>query len=347
MSDFSSYEKMPSSLKKLGLKEEDFSKLEKLKWVVTEKIHGANFSFVYENGTLKFAKRKEYLSWKDDFFGFQLVVNESEDRILRLFEDLRSKIIGDTFIVYGELFGGKYPHPEVQADDKLQAIQTGVYYSPTIKFCGFDIAIKNANASISKHYLDYETAISYFEKHDLFYAKPLLIGKFGEAVNFNTRIHSTLPKEFNLPELPENLIEGVVIKPFNQVDSEWISSRPIFKLKNKEFDEERKFHQAVKWSYIPDVSSKSEELSFILEELRNYVNKNRLESAISKIGALDFTNEERLKEIGQELLHDTLADFNENHGNLLEELSTADQDWVYERVKAEVKDLIHTANRDL
>lgn len=62
MNEFSGYEKMPSSLKKLGLSENDFSQMEKLKWVVTEKVHGTNFSFVYENGNLKFAKRKEYLS---------------------------------------------------------------------------------------------------------------------------------------------------------------------------------------------------------------------------------------------------------------------------------------------
>ena len=90
MSDFSGYEKMPNSLKKLGLSESDFSKLEKLKWVVTEKVHGANFSFIYENGVLKFAKRKDYLSWKDNFFGFQLVVNQIEDQVIKLFEDLSS-----------------------------------------------------------------------------------------------------------------------------------------------------------------------------------------------------------------------------------------------------------------
>ena len=92
MSEFSGYEKMPTSLKKLGLDASDFSKMEKLKWVITEKIHGANFSFIYENGTLKYAKRKEYLSWTDDFFGFQLVVNKIENDIIRLFEDLSGKV---------------------------------------------------------------------------------------------------------------------------------------------------------------------------------------------------------------------------------------------------------------
>ncbi|AUP81203.1 RNA ligase family protein [Flavivirga eckloniae] len=342
MSEFSGYEKMPSSLKKLGLSENDFSKMEKLKWVVTEKVHGANFSFVYENRTLKFAKRKEYLSWNDDFFGFQLVVREIEGNIIRLFEDLSSNNAGDKYIVYGELFGGEYPHEDVQADNNVNAIQTGVYYSPSIKFCAFDIAVEKDN---SKYYLDYETAISYFEKHNLFHAKPLLIGKFRDAMNFNTRINSTIPKQLGIRELQDNLIEGVVVKPFNQqLNDRSISSRPIVKLKNREFDEENKFHQAEKWSYIPNVSSKTEDLAFILDELRNYITVNRLESAISKVGALDIDNQQRLKDIVTECVQDILIDFNENNDNLLKELSFEDNDWIIERVSSEVRELINTAN---
>jgi Rnl2 family RNA ligase len=290
---------------------------------------------------LNFAKRKEYLSWNDDFFGFQLVVSEIENDIIRLFEDLSSNIQGIKYIVYGELFGGEYPHPDVMSNDNLNAIQTGVYYSPSIKFCAFDIAIEKSD---SKYYLDYETSISYFKKHNLFYAKPLFIGKFRDAVNFDTRINSTLPKELKLPEINENLIEGVVIKPFNQTDIESISSRPIVKLKNKEFDEENRFHQAEKWSFIPNISSKSQDLSFILDELRNYITKNRLESAISKIGPLDMNNGQRLMDIEREVIQDTLLDFNENNDNLLEELSLGDKDWIYERVNSEVKELINTVN---
>lgn len=341
MSEFSGYEKMPSSLKKLGLSESDFAQLEKLKWVVTEKVHGANFSFVYENGILKFAKRKDYLSWEDDFFGFQLVANQIETNIIRLFEALSTNIKAKKYIMYGELFGGKYPHSSVEADPNVHAIQTGVYYSPTINFCAFDIAIETEN-SASKEYLDYETAISYFEKHAVFYAQPLLIGKFGEAVNFDTRINSTIPKQLKLPELTENLIEGVVIKPYNRLDGVSVSSRPIVKLKNKEFDEEKKFHQAEKWTYIPKLSSKSEDLSFILDELRNYITINRMESATSKIGALDFTNEQRITAIETEFFRDTLVDFNENNENLLEELATEEQHWIHERVKAEIKKVMYS-----
>lgn len=341
MSEFSGYEKMPNNLKKLGLSENDFSQMEKLKWVVTEKVHGANFSFIYENGTLKFAKRKEYLSWTDDFFGFQLVANKMEDKILRLFEQLSNEIKGEKYILYGELFGGKYPHPKVNPVNDLYAIQTGVYYTPTIEFCAFDIAIET-NDLDSKYYLDYESSVNYFNQFGIFHAKPLLIGKFNEAMNFDIRINSTIPKEFALPELNDNLIEGVVIKPFNQTDNT-LFSRPIVKLKNPEFDEEDKFHEAEKWSFIPNVSSKTEDLSFIVEELRNYVTQNRLQSAISKIGTLNANNQLRISEIKTEFSEDVLTDFNENNNNLLNDLSPAEKEWVLTRIHAEINRII-TAN---
>ncbi|MFC3757585.1 RNA ligase family protein [Chryseobacterium tructae] len=336
---------MPDSLKKIGLNENDLSKLDKLKWVVTEKIHGANFSFSYENHTLKYAKRREYLAWGDDFFGFQIVVNKLENKIISLFEHLKTAIPGCRYTIYGELFGGKYPHPEVPAAEHLQAIQTGVYYAPDIHFCAFDIGIVN-DLEI-KYYLDYETAVSYFDRFDVPYVKPLLIGKFNEALNFSTRINSPIPtQQFGLPELEQNLIEGVVIKPYNLRDHELVSNRPIIKLKNPEFDEQEKFHKAEKWSFVPDVSSKSESLSFIIDELRMYVSHNRLESVISKVGALDINNPLRISEIKSEFLQDIITDFNENNGGLLKELSPEDQKWSIERLNSEIQRIITLATEE-
>jgi hypothetical protein len=72
MQPHTEYEKMPKSLKKLGADEKTLQDWHKLQWVVTEKVHGANFSFVYEAEKLHFAKRKDYLTWQDDFFCFSI-----------------------------------------------------------------------------------------------------------------------------------------------------------------------------------------------------------------------------------------------------------------------------------
>jgi Rnl2 family RNA ligase len=342
MSEFSGYEKMPNNFKKLGLSENDIATMEKLKWVVTEKVHGANFSFIYENGHLKFAKRKEYIQWKDDFFGFQLVVTKLEDRLLRLFEYLSAQTAATKYIVYGELFGGKYPHPDVQPEQDIQAIQTGVYYTPTINFCAFDIAIEPEGTE-TKYYLDYESSIAYFKQFDIFHAKPLFTGKLADALNFNLRINSSIPAAFGLPALKDNLIEGVVIKPFSQIDNSILSSRPIIKLKNPEFDEEDKFHEAEKWHFIPDVSSKTEDLSFIIDDMRNYITQNRLLSAISKIGPLDNKNHHRVSEIKSEFLGDVITDFNENNNGFLENLSPEEKEWLIERINADINKIITAA----
>lgn len=339
--EFSGYEKIPSNLKKLGFSEKDFSELEKLKWVVTEKIHGANFSFIYENGSLRFAKRKAYLNWTDDFFGFQLVVNQLEEKVFQLFEAVSRKYDASKILLYGELFGGAYPHPEVAINSNVFAIQTGVYYCPNIEFCAFDLAIET-DGSESKYYIDYEAALSYFEQFEIFHAKPLFVGKFNEAINFDPRIDSKVPTALGLPILADNLIEGIVIKPYNQVLHQKLGTRPIFKVKNKEFEEEKKFHEAEKWSFIPNVTSKSEELTFILDEMRNYVNQNRFQSAISKIGAADFSNPERIAELETEFLNDLIHDFNENNANILKELPESDYIWIIARISSEIEKCVHS-----
>ena len=68
-------------------------------------------------------------------------------------------------------------------------------------------------------------------------------------------------------------------------------------LKNSEFDEEGKFHEAGKWSYIPEVRSQSEELFFLVNKMSRYINANRLDSVLLKTGRLNVEDAERLAQI--------------------------------------------------
>lgn len=339
VSGFSEYEKMPTGLQKLGLSERDCLRLDRVKWVVTEKVHGANFSFIYEDRQLRFAKRRAYLSWQDDFFGFQLVVKRLESTVLKLFEELAHDIPASRYIIYGELFGGEYPHSDVEGNSSLKAIQTGIYYSPGIEFYAYDIAIVEEGGE-GKSYLDYKSALSYLERSELLYAKPLFIGKLTEALAFNIKVDSYLPRELKLPKLDRNLIEGVVIKPFERCELADSQKRPIIKLKNPEFDVQERFHQAKRWSYVPDISSNSEELGFIVDELKSYLTENRLQSAVSKVGRLDLTNSKRVAELELELLDDILTDFDEDNEQILEELNEEQLGWIKDRLRPEVKRLI-------
>jgi Rnl2 family RNA ligase len=338
--DFQAYEKMPTSLKKLNLSEQQFTQLHKVNWAVTEKVHGANFSFVYENRLLGFAKRKARLDWNDDFFGFQLIAQQLEDNILSLFEALSLDFPAEKYTLYGELFGGAYPHTDVPAIPNLNAIQTGVYYSPDIRFCAFDIAIETVE---HRYYLDYEKAVSYLEEAGIFHAKILHQGPLNTCLEFDIAFDSTIPSLLDLPSLEANLVEGVVLKPLQNVvpPSDGMYFRPTLKLKNEAFAEELKFHQAQKWSFTTDKKTNGETLNFLLLDLRNYVTKNRLNNVLSKIGQLDFENKKRLKEIKISYLEDVWQDFNLDHEQVLDLLDAKEQAWLQNRLSAEIKALLY------
>ena len=351
--EFIGYEKMPKSFKKFNLTESERGALERQQWVVTEKIHGANFCFVYANKQLRFAKRKAYLNWSDDFFGFQILVQKIEERVIKLFETLNQKYNSNNvnneedlkFTIYGELFGGKYPHPDIEAVSDVQEIQTGIYYTPNIEFCAFDIAIESDK---SRHYLDYKTTVQLSENCNLFYAKPLFIGKLDDALNYNIDFDSTIPKRLNLPKIKNNLAEGIVIKPYtsklnkSKEKSEKKYFRPIIKIKNKKFEEDNKFHLAQKWSFTPNFSSNSETLNFLLLEIRKYVNMNRLDSVLSKIGHLDNNNTKRMQAIRNDFLEDVLVDFDDDNAQMLQELDTKQKQWISNRLLAEIDFLIES-----
>jgi hypothetical protein len=69
----------------------------------------------------------------DSFFKFQLILEEHEKKILQLFQ-LVSEFQKDvsTIHVYGELFGGFYPHKDVPVNEKFKYVQKGLWYSPGI-----------------------------------------------------------------------------------------------------------------------------------------------------------------------------------------------------------------------
>lgn len=338
--DFKAYEKMPTSLKKLRLNEQQYALLHKVDWVVTEKVHGANFCLTYKDRTLGFAKRKTKLAWTDDFFGFQIVVQRLEEKILSLFELLALEFPAESYAIYGELFGGAYPHPEVESIADLHAIQTGVYYSPTIHFCAFDIAIETQE---HRYYLDYEKAIAYFEEANIFYATILYQGPLNTCLDYDIAFDSHLPTLLGLPPLHSNLAEGVVLKPLQNIVDPLDASyfRPTLKLKNEAFAEDIKFHQAQKWSFSTTQKTNSEALNFLLLDLRNSITKNRLNNVLSKIGHLDFDNQERLKEIKTSYLEDVWQDFNLEHDGILELLDIQEKTWLENRLLAEIKVLIY------
>ena len=105
--EFTEYEKMNNSMSKFQMNIEP----KKTKWVVTEKIHGANFSFHTDGETVEVARRRGLLKKDENFFNYldaefmKTYPNIMKEVFPAVCDVMQRKDIIQVSI-YGELFGG-------------------------------------------------------------------------------------------------------------------------------------------------------------------------------------------------------------------------------------------------
>jgi Rnl2 family RNA ligase len=344
-----SYEKIPENPNKWNLTESDYRVFKKTDWVVTEKIHGANFGIATDGLEVRFAKRKEFLQPDEDFFDYQSLKSQLVEQAKEIFKILQAEqnqLL--KLFVYGELFGGEYPHPDVPAVPHVQAVQTGIYYSPTIEYCAFDMAVEMKGNLVAQDYLDYDKAFNLCQQVGMIGTKPLFLGKYEEALAYNPEFDSTIPALFGLPKLPfKNPAEGIVIKPIKSIYVETPKGkiRPILKIKIPEFSEDSRFHQATKWTSqkftpLPTPTqglSIEEELS---QEMLALVTETRLCNVISKIGRVSGSDGEKKQQLVQLLMQDILETFNEEWESIFSALSGESQQILMEQLPQESQKLV-------
>ncbi|MEZ4384525.1 MAG: RNA ligase family protein [Nannocystaceae bacterium] len=282
--DFISYDRIPETTATWVGAPAQLRQLDRLRWAVTEKIHGANFCLLADGRAVRCAKRKAILREGDAFFNYERVRVRYAQAAHELFADVaaRDPEVARLYI-YGELFGGAYPHPEVAAVDGVAAVQTGVYYAPGIEFCAFDLAVQRRGAA-TRAYLDFDAALELLRARGFFVAEPLLVGTLREALDYPLGFDSTIPARLGLPALAEaNPAEGVVLKPvkaftLGEGDGQ---ARPILKRKIAAFAEDDRFHRAEAWAEAPADASPRGRLEWLVGAL---VTDNRLNNALSKVG---------------------------------------------------------------
>ena len=95
-----------------------------MQWVVQEKVHGTNTSFLCDGNDVKFAKRTSILEDDEKFYDYQELVDEYKEKVISLFNHLKQDCPDmQSVSVFGELFGGSYPHPDVQRVGRLTMIR--------------------------------------------------------------------------------------------------------------------------------------------------------------------------------------------------------------------------------
>ena len=318
--NFTAYPKMADNTDLWLLDGGEWRQLSNLQWVVTEKIHGANFCFVVTADDVLCAKRKAILEADDDFFGYLRVKARLKEKVHQLFARLKEEKESLTqLLIYGELFGGSYPHDDVPAIAELEAVQTGIYYSPELEFSVFDMAWdadwqststanKLSTSAANQHltsggkveFLDFEKTLELCKQSELFSAKPLLKGTFRECLAFELGFDSTIPEQLGLPPLIiPNLAEGVVIRPLTNVTVRTNKGprRPLLKRKIPKFSEDARYKGSQKRERKNYVAP----MDIIEWRMLELLTEQRLDNVLSKIGKL---TDENLPEVNRALVDD-------------------------------------------
>lgn len=270
-------------------------------WCVTLKVHGSNFGIYYDKNGKRFAKRSSFIGDNNLFFNHEEVWAKQGTSIEGIQQDLRNDFGEDVEVIYyGEIFGGIYPHPDVEKVKNQTVVQKGVYYSPENKFMIFDIKVNG-------HYLNYDKLIFYCRRNEALYANPLFVGSFEKCLEYPNEFPDPLCKKFGLPEIENNICEGVVIKP---IDTRYLSdgSRIILKNKNDKFKEVAHGKKPKLEAEVKEVDPETIKLA---EAICAYNTENRLNNVVSKIGKI--TNKDFGKILNM-LFEDIRADYTKDHG---------------------------------
>ena len=278
-----------------------------LEYVVQEKVHGANVSFLCDGIEVEFAKRTALVAKGEKFYEYEALLNTYKDKIIRLFQDVVAKYPTTRQIsVFGEMFGGKYPHKEVPLNREITMIQKGVCYTPEHEFYGFDIYIFSEECN---KYLSVDETNELFENGGFIYAKTLFRGTLTECLRYPNAFQSKIAEWLGLPAIEDNICEGVVIRP---VVPMYLRNRERVLIKNKNERFAEKKSVKVRNKLFIEPIPYSNELKNLLSEAEAYITQNRLNNVISHIGAVEW--EKNLgKSIGM-FSKDVLTDFLKEHG---------------------------------
>lgn len=258
-------------------------------WIMTEKIHGANFSFVIRGDFYWCCKRSGPISLTENFFSSR----EIETKYIADAREVYKRVLAQStdpndieyVQIFGEIFGGSYPGFETKGQ---RAVQKGVDYNPEIDFMVFDIRVVTKTLSTYKDdkgklqpiawFVSYSDMIKYLEGLELRYVPVITRGKLEDLLKTSPKFNTTIPTLFGLPSVPGNLAEGYVLKIDSQHQCH--KSRPILKIKYEErFGETRTYKVPTFKITEPD-----EFVTIHSDVILNYCTQNRFNNTVSKIG---------------------------------------------------------------
>ncbi|GHT62728.1 hypothetical protein FACS189451_07780 [Bacteroidia bacterium] len=291
---------------------------DKQEFVVQEKVHGSNFCFVTDGTAVTAGKRTGFIEADEKFYDYEELFDRYRQKVMDLFAAVKLKHPDmQTLFVFGEMFGGKYPHSDVKNNSKTMVIQKGVYYSPNHEFYTFDLYITTYETG---YYIPLDEANAFFEAGGFLYAKTLFRGSFDDCLKYPNEFPSQISGWLGLPPIDDNICEGIVIRP---VVPTYLrnGSMVLLKSKNARFAEKKSIKKRQPKVFIEPTYS--ENLNLLLPVIEEYITKNRLNNVVSKIGQVSVPKDTG-KLIGL-FSKDVLDDFLKEHSGEYAGLEKSEQ----------------------
>ena len=333
MIQFKKYSSIENTFDKDFMEEIRVEGFDKKEFVVQEKVHGSNVCFMTDGNVVSFGKRTGFVETNEKFYDYEELLERYKLSVIALFAMVKSQLPDvSTVTVFGEMFGGKYPHPDVKNFSKTMIIQKGVFYCPNHEFYAFDLYVTTAD---SGRFLSVDDANMFFEAGGFFYAQTLFKGNLDDCLRFPNDSPSKIAEWLGLPPMEDNICEGIVIRP---VEPTYLrnGSRVLLKSKNERFAEKKSVKKRAPKLYVePTYSEQLNNMLFVAEE---YITENRLNNVVSKIGHVSIPKDTG-KLIGL-FSKDILDDFLKEHSGEYAELEKSEQKIVNKHVNTLATNLI-------
>jgi len=277
-------------------------------WVATPKYHGTNTSVWIpldkdnEDQEIRYGRRGGFLADGEAHYGYEKILPSFDWDALRAGWAHRDDL--EAVVVYGELYGGAYPHPDVPATSSAR-VQPGVYYSPHLRFIAFDVALKAKDGS--KTFLSVYDTAWVLGRCKIPYVKIVYKGLKDDVIDWATTHAGDDPMcwledghpDKNLPPLEDNIGEGFVVRPVqNRYDR--FGNRCMLKVKSPRFAEIK----TVKVPKKPKEYFKEKPGAITAQ---TYLNAARCGSVCSKFPQEEVTLK-NMKALGMALVNDALKD---------------------------------------
>ncbi|TQF01567.1 hypothetical protein E6W39_04070 [Kitasatospora acidiphila] len=307
-------------------------------WVAVEKVHGAHFAVVCDGTGVRPAKRRELLGDDalDDFFGVSRIWPALSVAAVRFAAAVRAERgDGAVVTVYGELAGGHYPHPEVPAVAGVQPVQTGVWYAPGLHWLPFDASVDQveridqgerveqggtSNGAAGARWWLCDRMLRQAAATAGLSCPPVLgQGALTVLQELPSAFPSKVPALLGLPELPDNLAEGYVLKPagtWQETGATGAGPRPLGKVKQQAFAEDERFQGAR--PYLPPPQGAAGIPAWLLVQAATLLTPARAAAAVSKLGPRT-----PMPAVAREIADDATGELAEAVGGLSDDIRTA------------------------